>query len=291
MLTSSCPFTQFVLTLRQVRRSEMPTDFAVERQEEREGQDQLRGKIEGLGKFHPANLNSKEPFDWASESGKDATFEKARPESINEVRITRSGIRSADISQPEANAQTKIQQQKTASSADKSTSGAPPQAQAATNLPDRTKAQSSEDSKEQKAENMKDDGSRAHVLLVEDNHINQKIVSRKLVAKGFVVTTANNGQEAVDKIQEAPKRSSGDGNAFDVVLMDQEMPVLDGNSATRKIRELEKDGKLEHVPILGVTANVRGAQQDEMLAAGMDDVISKPYKIEDMVSQLLALAN
>lgn len=280
-----------MLTLLKVRRSEMPADFRVERREEREGQDQLRGKIEGLGKFHPANLNSKEPYDWASESGKNATFEKARPESLNEVRMTGTGIRFADVLQPETNAQTKMQQQKTGSSTEKSKLDAPPQDQAATDLPDRTKAQDSEDFKEQKAENIKDDGSRAHVLLVEDNHINQKIVSRKLVAKGFIVTTANNGKEAVDKVQQAPKRSSGDEDAFDVVLMDQEMPILDGNGATRKIRELEKDGKLEHVPILGVTANVRGAQQDEMLAAGMDDVISKPYKIEDMVSQLLALAN
>lgn len=76
----------------------MPADFGTERKEEQEGQDQLRGKIQGLGKFHPSNLNSKEPFDWASESGKDATFEKARPESLNEVRVTGIGICVADIS-------------------------------------------------------------------------------------------------------------------------------------------------------------------------------------------------
>jgi CheY-like chemotaxis protein len=59
---------------------------------------------------------------------------------------------------------------------------------------------------------------------------------------------------------------------------------MDGNAATKAIRELEDLGEVERVPILGVTANVRGAQQDEMLSNGMDDVISKPYMIDEMVS-------
>jgi CheY-like chemotaxis protein len=71
--------------------------------------------------------------------------------------------------------------------------------------------------------------------------------------------------------------------------MDKEMPVLDGNAATRAIRQLEREGTVEHVPILGVTANVRGAQQEEMLSCGMDAVLSKPYRIEEMVSRLTAL--
>ncbi|KAI7721175.1 hypothetical protein KC353_g1578 [Hortaea werneckii] len=132
------------------------------------------------------------------------------------------------------------------------------------------------------------DGSstRPHVLLVEDNVINQRIVFRKLEAKGFNVTTANNGREAVEAAKLAPRPSSGDRGAFDVILMDQEMPVMDGNAATREIRKLEKEGIVERLPVLGVTANVRGAQQDEMMESGMDDVISKPYKIEDMVKKI-----
>ncbi|KAF2771663.1 hypothetical protein EJ03DRAFT_325315 [Teratosphaeria nubilosa] len=127
---------------------------------------------------------------------------------------------------------------------------------------------------------------RARVLLVEDNIINQKIVHRKLESKGFKVTTANNGQEAVDTMKAVPKASSGDRAAFDIVLMDSEMPIMDGNTATRLIRKLEREQVLERIPILGVTANVRSAQQEGMTDAGMDDVMSKPYKIEDMVARI-----
>lgn len=105
---------------------------------------------------------------------------------------------------------------------------------------------------------------RANILLVEDNIINQKVVYRKLMSKGYKVTTANNGREAVESVRSAPKRSSGDKRAFDICLMDMEMPIMDGNTATRSIRELERQGEIEHIPILGVTANVRGEQQTEM---------------------------
>ena len=93
----------------------------------------------------------------------------------------------------------------------------------------------------------------------------------------------------MQSVRDAPKLSSGDKGAFNVILMDQEMPKMNGNTATRAIRDLEARGEIERIPILGVTANVRGAQQDEMLTSGMDDVISKPYKIEDMVSSLTKL--
>ncbi|KAL1581741.1 hypothetical protein WHR41_09503 [Cladosporium halotolerans] len=128
-----------------------------------------------------------------------------------------------------------------------------------------------------------------HVLLVEDNLINQQIVCRKLKAKGYVVTTANDGKEAIDLATSAPKLSTGDEAAFDICLMDMEMPRMDGNAATKAIRELERKGAIEYLPILGVTANVRSEQQDKMKAAGMDDVISKPYRIEEMVSKIQQL--
>jgi CheY-like chemotaxis protein len=104
----------------------------------------------------------------------------------------------------------------------------------------------------------------AHVLLVEDNIINQKIVVRKLESRGYVVTAANNGKEAVELVERAPGLSTGDKRAFNICLMDMEMPVMDGNSATKMIREFEKQGRIEHIPILGVTANVRLEQQAEM---------------------------
>lgn len=104
----------------------------------------------------------------------------------------------------------------------------------------------------------------AHLLLVEDNIVNQKVVLRKLEHKGYSVTVANNGREAVEILKSAPKPSTGDKQAFRICLMDMEMPMMDGNTATKVIRELELQGKIEHIPILGVTANVRDEQQAEM---------------------------
>ncbi|KAL4978842.1 hypothetical protein BDW66DRAFT_157733 [Aspergillus desertorum] len=114
------------------------------------------------------------------------------------------------------------------------------------------------------------------VLFVEDNIINQKVVSRKLNVSGFEVTTANNGQEAL---------SLWDPDKFDCILMDQEMPVMDGNTATREIRALEKE-KGSHIPIIGVTANVREDQQADMLNAGMDDIVHKPYKMQELCDKI-----
>ncbi|KAJ5973946.1 hypothetical protein N7481_011156 [Penicillium waksmanii] len=114
------------------------------------------------------------------------------------------------------------------------------------------------------------------ILVVEDNVINRKILSRKLVALGFQIMEANNGREALDAFQ---------NSTVDCILMDQEMPVMDGNSATKLIRQLEK-GSDAHIPILGVTANVRVAQQSEMLEAGMDDIIHKPFRTEELVAKI-----
>lgn len=115
-----------------------------------------------------------------------------------------------------------------------------------------------------------------HILFVEDNIINQRVLSRKLKIAGFEVTTANNGQEALD---------AWERHTFDCILMDQEMPVMDGNSATREIRALEKR-KGTRVPILGVTANVRQDQQADMLDAGMDGIVHKPYKMLELCDKI-----
>ncbi|KAL3477636.1 hypothetical protein BJX99DRAFT_122977 [Aspergillus californicus] len=114
------------------------------------------------------------------------------------------------------------------------------------------------------------------VLFVEDNIINQRIASRKLKMSGFDVVEANNGREALD---------SWKNGTFDCILMDQEMPVMDGNSATKEIRRLEKDTG-SHVPVIGVTANVRQDQQQEMLDAGMDSIMHKPYKMQDLCDKV-----
>ena len=96
---------------------------------------------------------------------------------------------------------------------------------------------------------------------------------------GFQILEASNGQEALDVAQ---------NDTLDCILMDQEMPVMDGISATKRIRELENDSDA-HIPIVGVTANVRMAQQAEMLDAGMDDIIHKPYRTDEIVAKISQL--
>ncbi|CAG8052163.1 unnamed protein product [Penicillium olsonii] len=122
----------------------------------------------------------------------------------------------------------------------------------------------------------KQTGNGQRVLLVEDNIINRRIISRKLDALGYNISEASNGKEAVNAHK---------GGRFDCILMDQQMPVMDGNRAAKEIREIEKS-KGGHVPILGVTANVRDAQRDAMISAGMDDIIHKPYGTQELVEKI-----
>lgn len=136
------------------------------------------------------------------------------------------------------------------------------------------------------------DHSRATLLLVEDNLINQKVLRRQLQARGFEVFVASNGQDAVDAVEARGKSvhdNSGQRNYFDCILMDQEMPIKDGNAATQEIRELQERGEAGRSPILGVSANVREAQTASMLDAGMDAVISKPFKVDDLVKKIKTL--
>jgi CheY-like chemotaxis protein len=130
------------------------------------------------------------------------------------------------------------------------------------------------------------------LLLVEDNLINQKVLRRQLQTRGFEVFTANNGQEAIDAVAQrgqAANNGPNDRNYFDCILMDQEMPIKDGNTATEEIRQLQEEGKAGYSHILGVSANVREAQTNSMRAAGMDDVISKPFKVDDLVKKVRSL--
>ncbi|ORY16164.1 two component histidine kinase 1 [Clohesyomyces aquaticus] len=134
--------------------------------------------------------------------------------------------------------------------------------------------------------------SRGTLLLVEDNLINQKVLRRQLQSRGFEVFVANNGQEAVDAVEargQSASDSSTHRNYFDCILMDQEMPIKDGNTATAEIRELQEQGKAGKSPILGVSANVREAQTNAMVDAGMDSVISKPFKVEDLVRKIKSM--
>jgi two-component system, sensor histidine kinase and response regulator len=107
-----------------------------------------------------------------------------------------------------------------------------------------------------------------HVLLVEDNFVNQKVAVRFLERLGCTVEVAGNGAEGVAACQE---------RHFDIVLMDLQMPVMDGMTATRKIREWETTG---HIPIIALTANAMTGDRELCEAAGMDGYLTKPIEVE-----------
>ncbi len=112
------------------------------------------------------------------------------------------------------------------------------------------------------------------LLLVEDNPLNQQVASALLQLEGAEVDVANNGREGVDQVMRGP--------CYDAVLMDMQMPVMDGNEATRLLRAQGYTG----LPILALTANVLEAERDECRAAGVDDFIAKPIEFENMVAMV-----
>ncbi|MFN8095670.1 MAG: response regulator [Vicinamibacteria bacterium] len=115
----------------------------------------------------------------------------------------------------------------------------------------------------------------AHLLVAEDNEVNQKVAVRILEKLGFSVEVAENGREAV----EACERSR-----YDAVLMDVQMPEMDGFEATRRIREAE--GGARRTPIVAMTANAMKGDREKCLAAGMDDYVSKPITPKDVEAVL-----
>ena len=116
----------------------------------------------------------------------------------------------------------------------------------------------------------------ARVLLVEDNPVNQLIAGEMLSGLACQVTVANNGLEAL----EALKRSQ-----FDVVLMDCQMPELDGYETTRELRRMEAGGNT-HLTVIALTANALDGDRERCLAAGMDDYLPKPFKRDQLFSVL-----
>ena len=120
----------------------------------------------------------------------------------------------------------------------------------------------------------------AHILLVEDNAVNQKVAQRYLEKLGVTCDVARNGREAIETWQK--------GN-YDLILMDCQMPVMDGFEATREIRGQERHGK--RIPIIALTANALASDRDNCLAAGMDEHLGKPLelaKLEACLAQHLA---
>jgi CheY-like chemotaxis protein len=114
------------------------------------------------------------------------------------------------------------------------------------------------------------------VLVAEDNVINQKVAVRLLEKLGCRIDVAANGQEAVTMLAQF---------AYDVVLMDCQMPEMDGFAATAAIRQRESSTG-RHVPIIAMTANAMQGDREDCLAAGMDDYVSKPVTFETLVAML-----
>lgn len=114
----------------------------------------------------------------------------------------------------------------------------------------------------------------AYLLLVEDNEINQQVARELLESFGIKVAMAENGEEAIARLKEEP---------FDGVLMDMQMPVMDGITATREIR---KNPALANLPIIALTANVYVSEQNAFLAAGMNDHIGKPLDPDRLIATL-----
>jgi CheY-like chemotaxis protein/signal transduction histidine kinase len=119
----------------------------------------------------------------------------------------------------------------------------------------------------------------ANILLVEDNLINQRIVVLSLEPLVKNIDLALNGKEALDKFGIT---------SYDLILMDIQMPVMDGFLATKKIREIETSSN-SFTPIIAITANAMAGDREACLAVGMDDYISKPFQVDVLVDKMKAL--
>jgi CheY-like chemotaxis protein len=141
-----------------------------------------------------------------------------------------------------------------------------------------------------------------HVLVVEDNLVNQRVLAKQLRKIGINVTVANHGGEALDHLLTTTycAADKAGANRLSLILMDWEMPVgssralavqakltttqvMDGLTCVQRIRELEQQNVVRgHVPVIAVTANVRAEQVGIAMKAGMDNVISKPFRIPEL---------
>jgi CheY-like chemotaxis protein len=156
-----------------------------------------------------------------------------------------------------------------------------------------------------------------HVLVVEDNLVNQKVLAKQLRNLGCVVSVANHGREALDFLERTkywnrePSRSCPSSRRasyhipcteppptshleevdmpleLSIICMDWEMPIMNGLEAVKQIRQLEADGTLMgRIPVIGVTANVRQQQIETAIAAGMDDVVGKPFRVAELLTRM-----
>jgi CheY-like chemotaxis protein len=113
--------------------------------------------------------------------------------------------------------------------------------------------------------------SKVNILVAEDNVVNQRLVKELLVRKNYSVTIVDNGLKIFDVLEQSK---------FDIILMDIQMPIMDGLEATSIIREIEK-GTGKHTPIIGITAYAVKADKAKCMEAGMDDYLAKPFVKEE----------
>ena len=119
----------------------------------------------------------------------------------------------------------------------------------------------------------------AEIILAEDNEINQQVAYELLTHAGLSVTIANNGFEVLELL------ASSDEHRYEMILMDVQMPVMDGRTATMKIREL--DNSYKDIPIIAMTAHAINTEIEKNLASGMNDQVNKPIEIEDLFATLI----
>ena len=117
----------------------------------------------------------------------------------------------------------------------------------------------------------------AKILVAEDNPTNQKFIGKVLNKFGLECEIVSNGQEALESFK---------NKKFDLLLIDCQMPVMDGYEATISIRNYEKEQNLEPTPILALTANAFSSNKERCLSVGMNDVITKPVKMDDLIAKL-----
>jgi CheY-like chemotaxis protein len=128
---------------------------------------------------------------------------------------------------------------------------------------------------------MSDPGSSAYILLVEDNLVNQKVASKILTKSGYQVDVVENGRLALDILKKNP---------YDLILMDIQMPEMDGLEATRRIRQTDSGVLNNNIPIIAVTANAMNTDQQQCLEHGMNDYLTKPInpaKLLEVIAQWL----
>ena len=120
-----------------------------------------------------------------------------------------------------------------------------------------------------------------HILLVEDNAINQIVATSIIEGAGFIVDVANNGKEAIELLQAA-----GEDCVYSLIVMDCQMPEMDGFEATRQIRKGTAGAQYHQVPIVAMTANAMQSDKEMCMKAGMDDFLTKPIEQEKVIATL-----